>query len=439
MKRNLVVPLTDLPPWTSRGSIGPDSVSVSEHGALPHPPPLIARPEDLPLGPACIVFGAGRGGQLVNAALQRSGRAVRAFLDNHADGPCCGLPVLRPDAFAANPDAAEITVVLASQYWALMLEQLRALGIPRIANAWPLVRTLAANDADDRTVSQARGVAEYGNWYNVTDHETFGSEKDSLEFLDWRNGLYYGLEQYMPTSGCEGLTVLDYGCGPGHDLVGFWCNGRPSRLIAVDIAPLSLAEARHRLSLHGGADPAIMWLEHDAQSAPLPIADGSIDVINCSGVLHHLADPGAVLREFRRLLAPGGHAQVMVYNQNSVFFHLTVAWQQAIMNRDFAGQSLHEVFRQLTDGPGCPISRCYRPQTFLDIAEEAGLCGKLVGCAVHVAEMAALPRRFGALMDRRLGAESRQFLRSLSFDEWGLPHHGGIHAGIDACFRLVPA
>ena len=44
--------------------------------------------------------------------------------------------------------------------------------------------------------------------------------------------------------------MLDFGCGPGHDLVGFATVSRPARLIGIDVSPSSIAEARERLSLH---------------------------------------------------------------------------------------------------------------------------------------------------------------------------------------------
>ena len=39
----------------------------------------------------------------------------------------------------------------------------------------------------------------------------------------------------------------------------------------------------------------------------LPFADGSFDLITCFGVLHHIPNVSAILREIGRLLAPGGH------------------------------------------------------------------------------------------------------------------------------------
>ena len=53
-------------------------------------------------------------------------------------------------------------------------------------------------------------------------------------------------------------------------------------------------------------------------------------------------------------------------------------------------------------------------------------------------ELKLLPRRFEALEDKRLDAESRRFLYELTFNERQLPLHHGVIAGVNACFRIYP-
>ena len=49
-----------------------------------------------------------------------------------------------------------------------------------------------------------------------------------------------------------------------------------------------------------------MPLPGGASVTRLPIADGSIDVIFCHQLIHHVADQEGALRELHRVLAPGG-------------------------------------------------------------------------------------------------------------------------------------
>ncbi|MGH9959264.1 MAG: class I SAM-dependent methyltransferase, partial [Pyrinomonadaceae bacterium] len=200
------------------------------------------------------------------------------------------------------------------------------------------------------------------------------------------------------------------------------------------VSATSLEEARHRLRLHGAIADFILIVERDDK---LPLDDSSVDLIHCSGVLHHTPDPLRILCEFRRVLKQNGNAQIMVYNYDSVFLHLYVGYTKMILEREFSGKSVQEAFSKLTDGPDCPISRCYRPDEFKAMAKEAGFNAEFLGCAVSTSEMQMLPRRYEALLDRRLRGESRRFLANLTFDERGCPVYNGYSAGVDGCYRLI--
>jgi ubiquinone/menaquinone biosynthesis C-methylase UbiE len=82
----------------------------------------------------------------------------------------------------------------------------------------------------------------------VTSHRRFRDREDSLKYFSWRCEQYFDY-QHMPVKVPAGNVVLDYGCGPGHDLVGFVEYSRPSRLVGMDVSAASLSEARERLAL----------------------------------------------------------------------------------------------------------------------------------------------------------------------------------------------
>jgi ubiquinone/menaquinone biosynthesis C-methylase UbiE len=277
---------------------------------------------------------------------------------------------------------------------------------------------------------------EYWTRINVTDHKQFQSAEESLDFFDWRCRAYSNYLESMPVAGFDGREILDYGCGPGHDLVGFWHFSKPSRLVGIDVSTTSLAEAHHRLKLHNANVQLIRIRENQLE---LPLADATFDVIHSSGVLHHTPDPAAILREFRRLIRKDGHVQIMVYNRNTVFVHLHVAYHVMLKTPGFENLSLDEAFTRSTDGPNCPISRCYTPTEFLELARAAGFRGKLAGCSVSLSELNLVPTRTAALADPAFPAESRRFLYDLTFDNRGRPMHGEHIAGIGACFHLTPA
>jgi SAM-dependent methyltransferase len=98
-----------------------------------------------------------------------------------------------------------------------------------------------------------------------------------------------------------GKRVLDAGCGPGlysEELI-----ARGAELVAVDGSAAMVELARKRL-----ADRAQVL--HADLSEPLPFGESEFDLIVCALVIHHLDDREAGLREFFRVLRPGGHAVI---------------------------------------------------------------------------------------------------------------------------------
>lgn len=292
-------------------------------------------------------------------------------------------------------------------------------------------------------------VTKYWTKHNVTNHHTFSSVSDSLDFLDWRNKCYLYYKDLMPTNTSDGLTVLDYGCGPGHDLVGFAINSTPKRLIAADVSKTSLQEAKNRLHLH--QKPCEFIDLSEMKNGFLPLEDKRVDLIHSSGVLHHIKDPSPILKEFRRVIKPGGRLQIMVYNYDSIWVHLYVAYELMINDHSLKNSilrrlgfkkqpgNLEEAFRSSTDGIHCPISRFYKSSEFLDLLSNAGFAGIFKGASIsNWIEMSRLNKRFAALVDRRLPKEHRDFLYNLNFDQKGTPLYNGHVAGIGACYEAKP-
>lgn len=277
--------------------------------------------------------------------------------------------------------------------------------------------------------------AKYWTGHNVTLHEQFASAEASLEYFKWRNDQYFGYIDLMPVSGQDRRAVLDYGCGPGNDLIGFGVFSKPSRLVGADVSTTSLSEARHRVALHGFAAE---FVQITPTSSSLPFADHSFDHIHSSGVLHHTPDPIGILKEFRRILRPGGTINVMVYNYDSLWLHLYVAYQRGILKGLHTAENIREQFKRSTDGEDCPISNCYRAGEWIALCAEAGLEAIHTGNAVSMHEMSLLPLRYAAIQSRKLRPESREFLVDLVQDAQGMPTYRGQRAGVDACYRLTP-
>lgn len=93
-----------------------------------------------------------------------------------------------------------------------------------------------------------------------------------------------------------GEVVLDAGCGTGWGAAGLRCAVPGLRVVGSDLSAGMLGRAAS-----AGAAPLLQ-----ADATRLPLRTGSVDVLLCRGVLHHLPDVGAALREWRRVLRPDG-------------------------------------------------------------------------------------------------------------------------------------
>jgi ubiquinone/menaquinone biosynthesis C-methylase UbiE len=275
---------------------------------------------------------------------------------------------------------------------------------------------------------------DYWSGYHVDAPDSgYSSPEASLEHFDWRNRQYPGYIELMPVDQANDLVVMDYGCGPGHDVIGFGCFSRPKRIIAVDVSPMSLGLAARRTRLHG---LSVDFRQAQEQPATIPVEDSTVDLVHCSGVLHHTPDPAAILREFGRVLKPGGRGQIMVYHHDSIWMHLYVAYQKMVCEMAFPGLTKRQAFEKTTDGPDCPIALCYTAAEFVQLAESAGLLCEFIGASMSMVELKLLPKRFEAIEDKRLDAESRRFLYDLTFNQRQWPSHDNVVAGINACFKI---
>jgi ubiquinone/menaquinone biosynthesis C-methylase UbiE len=112
--------------------------------------------------------------------------------------------------------------------------------------------------------------------------------------------MFEHLSQHTPWD--QAHDILDIGCGPG-----WWWDVAAHRLRAdahVTVADLSagmVQEAVGRLSQLGRTVTG-----RPADAAALPFAHESFDLVAAHYMLYHVPDPRDALREFHRVLRPGG-------------------------------------------------------------------------------------------------------------------------------------
>src|SRR5512145_2552037 len=106
-----------------------------------------------------------------------------------------------------------------------------------------------------------------------------------------------------------GLTVVDYGCGPGHLAVELARRVGPGgRVLALDLNAEFRRRTAERAAAEGVAERVTVLAVTDDV---LPLEAGSVDRVVCKNVLEYVDDPAHTLAEFRRVLRPGGLAHVI--------------------------------------------------------------------------------------------------------------------------------
>jgi SAM-dependent methyltransferase len=104
-----------------------------------------------------------------------------------------------------------------------------------------------------------------------------------------------------------GATVVDIGCGAGTDLLLAALHvGPQGRAIGVDMTEAMRARARTGAAACGLAHVDV----RDGEATALPIESESVDVVISNGVLNLVPDKRAAFAEVRRVLKPGGRAQI---------------------------------------------------------------------------------------------------------------------------------
>ncbi len=104
-----------------------------------------------------------------------------------------------------------------------------------------------------------------------------------------------------------GERVVDVGCGAGMDsFVAAKAVGPSGRVIGVDMTSEMLEKAADAAEEHGFDN--VRFLSGYAED--LPVDDGWADVVISNGVLNLTPDKLATLREWHRVLGPGGRLQI---------------------------------------------------------------------------------------------------------------------------------
>ena len=136
----------------------------------------------------------------------------------------------------------------------------------------------------------------------MTAHDTHahGHRESAAQSHQWRTAA--DSAAYLVPLLDAGARVLDIGSGPGTITIDLARLVAPGSVIGVDVSTEAVEEALG-LAVDNGIGN-VSFTVGDAHA--LDFASDTFDVVHAHQMLHHVADPVAVLREARRVLKPGG-------------------------------------------------------------------------------------------------------------------------------------
>lgn len=170
----------------------------------------------------------------------------------------------------------------------------------------------------------------------LTDHSAESLRRFDEAYL----GLYPYLAPYVTEERLEGKEVLEIGLGYG--TLGHLLASRGCRYAGLDIADNPVAIMRYRLSLLGRSEVDRV---RRGSALDIPFGDGAFDYVYSIGCLHHTGNLPRAVSEVHRVLKPGGHAIVMLYNRHS--FRQLVQGTRLRLQGLFSNMPFERVRRQI--------------------------------------------------------------------------------------------
>jgi SAM-dependent methyltransferase len=243
------------------------------------------------------------------------------------------------------------------------------------AEANPL-RIRTADDyaaIDDLYRREGREQPTMSDWVQLAG-ESAVTGGDTAQVEDQDDERYRDILRVYERLGVKAQVVVDVGANDGRAYWKFGI-GKGRKFIGIDISDLLLEKFRRRI-------PDQMAIQADG--ACLPLDDSSVDFLFCTETLEHLSDPGRAVKEFGRVLKPGGVLMIQSPNAHRIRnlnpFHilnstLGLFWDGALQKKTVHENTWHNAatyhwdfsvhdYREMADDAGLEISELRSGQFF---------------------------------------------------------------------------
>jgi trans-aconitate methyltransferase len=132
----------------------------------------------------------------------------------------------------------------------------------------------------------------------------------------------------FPEEEFDGKTIIDFGCGTGHRLIGVAQRYPRANVIGVDTTDKSLRVARELAKRHAVGN--VQFVNEDLLRFRCP---GGAELITATGVLHHLENPQAGFDSVANNLNESGIAVTWLYHAVGEYFRILDCELARILSR----------------------------------------------------------------------------------------------------------
>lgn len=172
------------------------------------------------------------------------------------------------------------------------------------------------------------------NFYNE-DSESYDDFVSHSNF--WRASDWNVLRRWVSEMPSDGM-VLDVGCGTGRCAIPLARSGR--RVIATDISIGMIRKAIAK-SVESGVSDITYFL---ADAEDLPLKNGLFSTVISFGMMHHVANPVAIIEGAKKLLLPGGHFYALENNASPARFIFDMLMRiQKLWNEEAGSHPLFKI------------------------------------------------------------------------------------------------
>jgi SAM-dependent methyltransferase len=267
-------------------------------------------------------------------------------------------------------------------------------------------------------------VEKYWNKYTIADNDSNKftvNIEDSINHIKTIDRLYpLYMDLFDLFKEHDNKIILDYGCGPANDLLGFALYSKCKKIIGIDISSKALHLATNRLNLHNilitddvTDKKGITLIKTSENDNKINIASDFVDYIQSTGVIHHTSNPVSILKELYRILKPNCIAKFMMYHRNSLYVRLTLTLE---LLRKNINMDVYDYFEKTGRADsGAPIAFLSDNEDFVLMGEQAGFKTKFIDCAFSIADLRSVLDIPFALYNNNFPEKHKEFLRNITY------------------------